>query len=232
MNPRIGVGIPWRMTPERVPAARFMWDWWATVLPDAEIFTADTSHDPFNLNAARNEVVRAAELFDVDVVIICDADVILSNIESLHQAIKFAWDKGSMTKPHGVQHYLTKEQTGALISGAIQPDDESLNTTRHGDGAIYIVQPKQWWEMGGGDERFIGWGGDDFQIVMAAETFIGLKWFEGNALTLWHADECRPIGSPAQMRNARLSDVYGRLRWQQREMRKFIEARPHGWEGQ
>jgi hypothetical protein len=224
---KVGVGFPWRATPERDPVANFVWDWWRETLPDAEIFTADTGHQPFNLNAARNEVVRSAELFDVDVVIICDADVILSNVDSLHAAIDFSWARGTMAKPHSVQRYLTQDETERLMAG----EHDDLSTDRHGDGAIFVVQPKQWWAMHGADERFIGWGDDDRQIVMTAETFIGLTWFTGNALTLWHADEHRPIGSPAQERNARLANAYRQLRFHPKEMLKFIETRPLGWEG-
>lgn len=231
---RIVIGTPWRETPERKPAYDYQQQWWAgviTALPapiDAFFMSADTDHEIFNLNACRNGLVDRARDEEADVVVICDADVVMSNGPMTAMVIATAAESDELHMPFTLQRYLSSEETRALIDG--HPSRGSLPGSGIGNGCCYICRPEVWERFGGGDENFIGWGGDDDQIVACASTLVGLRRYTPVAWSMHHADECRPIGSPAQQRNARRGQRYWNAAGNQKAIRQLIATRDEEWD--
>lgn len=215
----IVVVMPWRPQPARLAAHDYCRAWWARTLPDAPLIEVDTDHHPYNLAAVRNEGVRQAEELDADVVVIADADAVIVPADSLHAAITAAGD-GRLHMPFTAQRYLTEAETETLLVGGTVD-----LAGHHGNGAAYVIQPRSYWAAGGSDERFSGWGGDDDQLVAACSTLIGLERWFGTVLSLWHADERRPVGAEEHRPNAELAARYWRVNGDKQAMRALIAER-------
>lgn len=194
--------MPWRPQPARLDAHDHCAAWWRSVLPDAELIEVDTPHHPYNLAAARNLGVCRAQELEADVVVITDADSVIEPVASVRAAIAAAVD-GRLHLPFTEQRYLTRTETDLLLDGGPVPLEGG-----HGNGACYVVTPDAYWACGGSDERFRGWGGEDDGLVAAASALIGLQRHEGVVLSLWHADERRPVGSAEHRPNAELAARY------------------------
>jgi hypothetical protein len=215
----IAVVFPWRPQPARVRAFKFVWEWWERHYPDAVKATVDSEHQPFNLAACRNLAVRWAEERDCQVVVIPDADSVPAGTDAVNTAISEA-PSGGLHLPFTAQRYLNEAETLGLFDRQPPPTDG-----HHGNGALYVVTPDEWWRCGGQDERFSGWGGEDDQIIAAAETLIGLKRHWGTVWSLWHADEFRDIGSERHRPNAELAHRYWAALGKRDEMLALIAER-------
>ncbi len=140
----------------------------------------DTPGRPFNLSKARNNAARAAG--DWDVAILIDADVYVPN-HQLHRAVILAHDSNQCAFPH-TQWYGTSEAgREAILNGdvpfdwrvwdtAVTPSGEPVIAIREplSHSACMVVPRPLWDTVGGYDERFEGWGGEDwgfFEMVFA-----------------------------------------------------------------
>ncbi len=214
------VAMAWRPQPARIAVHDHCVAWWATVLPDAELLEVDTDHHPYNLAAVRNEAVHEAGARGADVVILTDADSVLAPVRALRSAIATAPLDGKLHLPFTEQRYLNQAETEALLDGGMVP-----LAGGHGNGACYVVTPAAYWKCGGSDERFRGWGGDDDGLVAAAATLIGVERHPGTVLSLWHADERRPVATPEHRPNAELAARYWEALDDPAAMRALIAER-------
>ena len=215
---KVVVGMPWRPQPGRIRAHDYVRAWWDQHFPGYPVVEVDTDHDPYNLAAARNAAVRAAEDRGADVVVITDADTVITPAAVIDRCIHAARD-GRMHMPFTQQRYLTEAETDDLIAGRGVPLEG-----RPGNGACYVIRPAAYWEAGGSDERFSGWGGDDDQLVAACTALIGLRRHEGVALSLWHP-AVRDVGSPRHRPNAVLARRYWQAIHNPDRMRAIIAER-------
>lgn len=227
---KVCVAIAWRPTPERLPAYRHVLSLYAAQAEAAmdfgaciDIITVDTPHVPYNLAAVRNEGVRQAEARGADVVVLADADVVVTPWMHVQDAIIQAHEDGRAHLPFTLQRYLTAEETAEVIAGA---DPGSYPGVGVGNGCCYVITPEAYWAMHGSDERFSGWGGDDDQFVAAASTLIGLVRHKGVALSLHHADERRPVGTAEHRPNSLLARRYWSAKGDPAAMRRIIAERP------
>lgn len=214
------IAVPWRPQPGRIEAHDFVVNYYQSVMPDAVLIEVDTHHEPYNLAAVRNEGVREAEKLGADVVVLLDADCIISPHAHMLAAIDGAHADGKMHMPFKQQHYLTEEESRKLMDGVeFTPERKGL-----GNGACYAVRPSSYWQAGGSDERFSGWGGDDDQLVAACTTLIGLVRHDGHAMSLWHP-AVRDVGSVRHQPNSRLARRYWRAMHRPAQMRAIIAER-------
>src|SRR5690606_5629513 len=126
---------------------------------------------------------------------------------------------GRMHMPFTQQRCLTEAEADDLIAGRGVPLEG-----RPGNGACYVIRPAAYWQAGGSDERFSGWGGDDDQLVAACTALIGLRRHEGVALSLWHP-AVRAVGSPRHRPNAVLARRYWQAIRNPDRMRAIIAER-------
>lgn len=160
---KIGLVIPWRETPSRLKALGIVLDWYKTNLTDIEIFYADRP-GVWNLSASRNDGVKRAQEAHCDVIIVNDADTI-PEIEPLFKAIEECQKDNLIHLPYTIVNYLPESETDVYLSGKTHGLKTQLFF--HGESGIYVCKPEVWWEIGGQDEKFVHWGGEDNAFFIA-----------------------------------------------------------------
>jgi hypothetical protein len=186
------------------------WAWlkryWRAALPGAEIVMGRdkraTSGMPFSKSAAVND---AASRASGDVFVILDADGFIDAETVLECArrIRAAVRAGRRLwyVPYRLFYRLTQEASGRLLSSEPQAPisfslppavDDVLDFTGaalgHWYGAMIQVLPRESFDaLGGWDERFRGWGGEDHAAMRATDTLYTLHMtMRGQVLHVWH----------------------------------------------
>jgi hypothetical protein len=219
---KVVVTLPWRPTPDREAGFRFVWDWYVKIARLQgwdRICAVDSGHHEFNRAASRNACVRAAS--DADVVIINDADTI-PHPSSLYEAVRDCAD-GRLHYGLDKMIYLDPEATKAYMAG--EPVD--VSSAREHDSSVYVIAPHRWWEAGGMDERFSGYGGEDGAFCSAARSLIGVQWHKGTAVSLYHDPMVRDIGSERWKPNSALAKRYYDASRSPSLIRKLIAEREY-----
>jgi hypothetical protein len=203
----ISILIPFRCPDKTNPRVRnvtWLKRYWATQLPGAEIIMGeDPSTDlPFSKSVAVND---AASRASGDVFVIVDADGYLDAKSVLHCAAEIRSARKHGKKlwfvPYRQFYRLTEEASKYLLeSDPANPYPFSsplssifiMNDTDpkvgHWYGAMVQIMPREAFEIvGGWDERFRGWGGEDHAAMRAMDTIYGMhKTLPGQVLHVWH----------------------------------------------
>lgn len=184
--------VPRRADPERDK----LWAWckarWEREFPDFPIFEGHHDEGPFNRSAAVNRAAKLAGDWDLGIVI--DADIFLP-VSQVREAIKRATKTGKVTWAHrrwrGIREDFTKRivTDGRDFGPEVDREDMDILVERTNpiSWSCCIVFPRAVFDdMGGFDERFIGWGFED----MAAQALIcglyGHERVQGDVYHLWH----------------------------------------------
>lgn len=172
------VAIPWRPEPQRLAPYERVRKFWAYAgLP---VVTADSDRrKPFNLAAARNKAVRKVK---TDVVILCDAD----SVPDLRSVLAAVADPAGMTLPFSLYRTIPAEW-------AERPDllaAPTLLSSKMSTGGCWVITTANYWRVGGCDERFTTWGGEDVSFYFAAEIFVGARRTNGT-IHAFHNDRDR-----------------------------------------
>jgi hypothetical protein len=218
------VAVPWRPTPDRLTAFMYVRDWYAEQFPDWIFGTADSGAEQFNRAASRNACVRMAENACADVVVLNDADTIPVK-GAVAAAVYGAADDGRLHFGLDTMLYLTPEEQEAWERGE-QPTREALPH----DSSVIAIRPASYWQAGGQDERFTGYGGEDGAFTSACTAILGPPvWHQGMALSLYHDPSVRDIGSERWKPNSALAKRYGQARNNINRMRRILaEPGRHG----
>ena len=187
MTPRVVVLVPrrgdggWR---DRLWA--FCRRWWEAAHPEWTIVEGDHLDGPFNRAAAVNAAARAAGEWDVAVVL--DADVIL-HPETVARAVRDAHESGCAWLPFAQRCSLSRPATQRLLSGSLGwpiPIKEAVERQAWNVSTCVVVPRSAWDAVGGFDERFVGWGGEDDAFHAALAVTVGVCRGKGEAWHLWH----------------------------------------------
>lgn len=157
--------------------------------PQIEIVEAtDDGVDPFNKCMAINDAARRAA---GDVLYVLDSDTYVPASRVLEAAALLA-DAG-WTRPWSRKVKLTQKQTAKILAceGWDGTYDNSLRPegiTSYWSAPPLLLRRETFWDVGGMDERFRGWGGEDNAFGRALQRCgYGLvKRVYGDALHLWH----------------------------------------------
>lgn len=185
-----------------------VWSWlkryYEFELPGVEIVVGrDRSHRrPFSKTAAVNDAARRAH---GDIFVILDADAYVKGITIKNCAEKIiaSLEDGYPLwfVPYRRIYRLTRVASRRVLhSDPTHPlrfpsppdatDVESTEGSAHGHhfGAMIQIMPREAFELVGGmDERFRGWGGEDVAFLRALDTLYGKhKTVHTNVLHLWH----------------------------------------------
>lgn len=196
------------------------WEWlycyWRAHLPEAEIVIGSDvwaeAGQPFSKSVAVNYGVRKSS---GDVIVILDADgfVPAATILECAHRIRSARDQGNRLWfiPYRQFYRLTEAASARLLaSDPAHPyefptppwPEDILDTSGsqlgHWYGAGIQILPREAFDIvGGWDERFRGWGGEDHAAMRATDT---LYWWHktmpGQFLHVWH-----PMISPEGTKN-------------------------------
>lgn len=170
---QVTVVIPWRPTPERLFAYGKIREFWATT-PYRVVISDSDPGKPFNRAQARN---RGVEKAGDGVVVICDADTV-PDLAIVRRAV---------AKPVGVTWPFTEwREIPADWTGTVM-DAPVLNRSSKASGGCWIMTPRQYWLLGGQDERCDSWGWEDRAFHSVAQTLAQCRNLPGVLYSYAHA---------------------------------------------
>lgn len=156
---------------------------WERELPEYELVEGHHEGDcPFNRSAAIN---RAAE-GKWDVAIVLDSDVVVDPGQ-VKAAVELAYETGELVLPFTDRNMLSEKGTEAILGGASGSWRKWVACRERGRVSCCVVVPHALWDtVGGFDERFEGWGGEDEAFHAACEVMGGAQRLDGAVWHLWH----------------------------------------------
>lgn len=186
------------LVPRRADASHRdrLWAWLKPRLP-FRVFEGHHDDGLFNRAAALNSASHQAGEWDVAVV--NDADCLVPT-RQVRAAVELAADTGRLVMAFDTYNYLSKHGTAWLLEGLIE-DPASVVAWSDKIGNSPCAVPRALWdEVGGFDERFVGWGYED--VAFVAQCGEPLR-IEGPLYHLWHEPGERESG-PHFLANQRL----------------------------
>ncbi len=206
---KLGLVIPWRETPSRIKPLEIVIEWYQTNLPDIEIFYSDRPGKYWSAAGSRNDGVKKAQEAHCDVIILNDADT-LPEIEPLLQAIEQCQKDNKIHNPYRICKYFDIEMSELFYAGK---DIKILKHKLHYDanGGIFVCTPETWWSVGGMDEKFVQWGGEDSALELAHTVIKGTKFIkhDGHIYCLGHKSQIEDEGfGPNHSKNNELYWLY------------------------
>jgi len=176
-----------------------LWAWcerrWLALLPGVPVI--EGVHDgsaPFSLSVASNRAAGYAGKHypEWDVAVYVGADWLAADARHVREACDAALRSGRLTFAHSTTWVLTEEATrnvlhldpGSPLGLLTERDGSAHSNTFSGVVAI----PRRLWDaVGGFDERFSGWGGEDLALWAACCALSGFDRIEGGVIAhLFH----------------------------------------------
>ena len=211
------------------------WEWlsayWVTELPGAELIIGTSDHVPFCKTEAVNSAAAKAT---GDVVVILDADCYVSGdvIVGAANDIRDARQEGKKLwfVPYRFFYRLSDANSRSLMSMdpkqppryfAAPPDyqlSDMASYTKvnrgHWYGALIQILPREAFDLVGGmDERFAGWGGEDVSFMHVVDTLYGKhKTTQNGVIHLWHPSKGANVKT-REWEGQRGPNANGRLAW-------------------
>jgi hypothetical protein len=198
---------------------------WERYFPDIPIVEGHHPADEgaFNRSRAVNRAADAAGAWDLGIVI--DSDVMLK-VSQARAAIERAADTGKVTWGHRRWRGISEAWTNRIVADRrdLGPEldatdiDVLVERTNPVSWSCFQVFPRAVWDdMGGFDERFVGWGYEDMAVQSLVVGLYGHERIEGDVIHLWHprSEERIVKGEPATTATA---DYNRNARWGRRYM--------------
>lgn len=155
---------------------------------DFDIILADPLGE-FNRSASRNSGVAQTQS---DVAVIIDADNLIP-LEQIHAAIEVARNADVMVKPFQTFGYLTEEATTKYYLDVVptvfdnSPESFQNPPSDNFTGGAYVCKKTVWDMIGGADENFKGWGGEDDAIHLSCINYgVPVVYVPGYDYHLYH----------------------------------------------
>ena len=202
----VTVCIPWRPQPSRLgPYRKVRALWEQTGWPIVEADSDPSKH--FNLAQARNNAVRHVS---TEFVVVADADVI-PRLENVYAALTDLGEE--IVWPYTLHRYISGSWEGDPFEAPVvqlenmppQPADGYIEWT----GSLYVARLESYWRVGGFDERFTSWGGEDSCFRIAANTLVGVGRVDGPCISYNH--EC-PGRNGAEKEGGAGSELHAQYR--------------------
>jgi hypothetical protein len=221
--------VPWRSDNggPRDDLWRFTQDWWQKNFPRCPIVTADVEGELFRRAWACNAAVRLAG--DWDVYVIADADTIMLDHSSVQEAVNTARGNKVLCYAHEYRWMLGPQDTSYLLSHGHWTrvlDPETTGPHFNTYSGVLAVGTPLWDTVGGFDERFEGWGYEDWGFMWACSTFGTLLRAHGECAHLWHPRKHEDeAGQPNYKRNETLFYRYKEAAGEPAMMRSLLADR-------
>ena len=195
---------------------------WEMYFPEIPIYEGHHDTGPFNRSAAVNLAAKEAGEWDLGIVI--DSDVLLA-VSQVRAAIERATETGRVTWAHrrwrGIREDMSVRLAADQKDLGPEPSRDELDLwverTNPISWSCCIVIPRPVWDdLGGFDERFLGWGFEDMAFQSIVVGLYGHERIEGDVIHLWHPrseerivkGQGRVTASPEYVTNARLGRRY------------------------
>ncbi len=229
MLENVSIIIPFQT--DHGPRAKvFEWikNYYARVMPEAEICLGIMNGQGINKSKAVNLAAKNATR---DIFVIADADVVYDPnliVEAIRLLKKEAWVV-PFTEVYNVEYEGTKRLLKTKPKWPIDiRSDECTKSDWVYDGfagKLFVITRENFDAVGGFDERFIGWGGEDDAFSHAVRTICGkIANVKGKVYHLWHPSlnyETNPHGKE----NGKLLQRYERASGNKKEMINLIQER-------
>lgn len=196
--------VPLRL--ERGSVRERSWRWlrqyWAHELPDAEVVIGRSSGPVFSKTRAVNDAVRRSR---GRILCVIDADAYLPGyvIQACADRLEIDLSRGVRRWfiPYTALYRLTEEASSVVLGSSpldpyrlpSPPPDEWVESTvgsLHGRryGAMIVIYPREAFDLlGGMDPRFEGWGGEDIAFARALDTLYAKHKTTPNDVNhIWH----------------------------------------------
>lgn len=165
--------------------------------------TYGTSGEPWSKGAAVRAAVDEISPAGRDVLVIADADSYVTNPAILADAVELvSVGRKQWVTPHRSVFRLKQAETERLYSDPTRRARvrQVVRTPYIGPigGGITVLSAEAFERVGGIDERFEGWGGEDVAFGWMLETLVGPHTrLAGNLVHLWHPHPAPTLrGSP------------------------------------
>lgn len=136
----------------------------------------------FNKSACLNEGVRQAS---ADLVLLHDADVMVP-CDYAARILSLVTGQGvEAVRPIRLLFHLDEDATREWVRARIAPRQVGF-VQQNNPGLSTAVLRRVYWEIGGHDERFIGWGGEDLEFLDRLSCRRLFKGAYAPAVHLWH----------------------------------------------
>jgi hypothetical protein len=157
------------------------------------------------------------------ILVVADADSFIAP-SVLLEAVRLVADGQPWVVPHTYVQRLHRRHTEEVLAGASPRRGRNARPPYRGviGGGIVVLNRQAWGTVGGVDERFRGWGGEDISFGWALETLIGpCVRLDGELWHLWHPHPApRRRGSPA---SEALAGRYREARGHPQQMRAIVD---------
>lgn len=194
----VAVCVPWIDVgcEHRARALEFIQDWWTKLGIPVVYGTADGEH--VNRAAARNDAARRT---DADILVFADADTFIE-AEQFAAMVDRAQETDCLVHGYTKHWLLTRSATSRAYYGELVRGGTVLQNQPSG---VIAVSRSLLNLVGGHDERFLGWGGEDRAFQLACNTMSGPGWrIQGDSFHLWHPP-AREKGRAYAMRRANMA---------------------------
>lgn len=188
-----------------------LWAWCRAKLerdfPDWPIVEGHHDDGPWNRPAAVNRGAEGAW----DVAVVFDADVFL-DADRVRQAVDRAHRTGRMVLPYDKRYMIGAAGTRAVLDEGFDGPFGKFETWDRYPAfcsSCNVIPRRLWDEIGGMDERFAGWGGDDDMLYAACNALAGVDRIPGIIRHLHHDwDPTRDGKSPRYRCTKLLAERY------------------------
>ncbi len=228
LNTHLSIIIPFKTdNGPRERAFTWMLNYYKEICPNADICIG-TSNNPFNKAKAVNEAAAKAK---GSIFAIIDADIICGPA-ALHEAaellMRYPW-----IIPFKEVLNLSKVSTSRLLTTSpswplpshMSFKKRSFNERALPVGGINIMKRECFEAVGGFDERFLGWGGEDDAFAAAMNTICGhYMRTDDTILHLWHPP-VEPQDNEQYDDNVQLALRYCRAQGKAHRMRRILAER-------
>lgn len=142
---------------------------------DYPIIVGPSPDGPFNRGAAINEAARHE---DWDVAVVHDADTWVPPAH-LERAVELACGTGTLVAAFTTVVEISQKSTDFILAHAdnfvyVPGDDAVIRTSEiTTQSSVLAIRRTLWDNIGGFDERFVGWGGEDNAFWKAASIIAG-----------------------------------------------------------
>lgn len=174
---------------------------------EREVVYGSDEGEPFSPSKARNDAARNAGQWEV--AIFCDADSVLGSLTQAAQAEEIAGRTRGYVICHSRICYLEDEATEAVYAGMNPDCGMTTDRVKKTSETCFAIHRRLWDEVGGYDERFVGWGWQGICFYLACLRLGKVDRVNGDIFHLWHGPYWneRPT-NPYLIENTALSERY------------------------
>ena len=151
------------------------------------IFYGDTSTEQVNRSVMRNNAVKEINYYDYNLILFFDVDIIVP-YQQIQQAIDLAHESNEMVIMYSYLILMSEMTTNQFYRDNFLEDKHGTQV-KHPPSGAFIVPRNIWEAVGGQDERFTTWGGEDRAFYFACAAVKNkreVRRIQGKAWHLWH----------------------------------------------